>query len=302
MKLLVTFIITITMTTVAQAQTVTVFQSGFEPNEGYVPGNLNGQLGWFAYIGEDPNFGEIVTADALAGSQSVLLDCQDVLLGPFGNYAAIGRLVSIAAEVDGAPLRYIEITGRSAILDPTIVHTHISNVWLAQYHGDDIKLGSVAPGSHFGQHVFGWPIGGGAPNPHVAVTPSVAFNFRHVLDYQTGRASAWKDGTAVFVNFDQNGLQLKVPTNEFYFEGVAGGNLPFDTRVWFDDIHMSAIYGCAADTNLDLDVNVADLLAVINGWGQCPVLPAACPADITQDGFVNVADLLQVINEWGSCD
>ena len=301
MKLLATFTIIIAMTTVVRAQTVTVFQSGFEPNEGYAPGDLNGQLGWFAYIGEDPNFGEIVTAGALAGSQSVLLDCQDVLLGPFGNYAAVGRLVSIAPDIDGAPLRYIEVTGRSAILDPTIVHTHISNVWLAQYHGDDITLGAVAPGSHFGQHVFGFPIGGGAPNPHVAVTPGAPFNFRHVLDFQTGLASAWKDGTAVFLNFNQNGLELNLITNEFYFEGVAGGNLPFDTRVWYDDIHMRAIYGCGADTNLDLTVNVADLLGIINSWGACPALPAACPADITQDGMVNVADLLQAISAWGPC-
>ena len=301
MKLLATFTISIAMTTVVRAQTVTVFQSGFEPIEGYAPGNLNGQLGWFAYIGEDPNFGEIVTTGALAGAQSVLLDCQDVLLGPFGNYAAVGRLVSIAPDIAGAPLRYIEVTGRSAILDPTIVHTHISNVWLTQFHNDDIPLGGVAPGSHFGQHVFGWPIGGGAPNPHVVVTPSVAFNFRHVLDYQTGRASAWKDGTAVFVNFDQNGLQLKVPTNQFYFEGVAGGNLPFDTRVWYDDIHMKAVYGCEADTNLDLNVNVDDLLEVINGWGQCPLPPTTCPGDIVASGFVNVDDLLEVINGWGPC-
>jgi hypothetical protein len=288
------------MTIAAQAQTVTVFQTGFEAAEGYAPGNLNGQKDWFTYIGEDPNFGEVVTTGALAGAQSVLCDGQDVLLGPFGNYAATGRLVSIAPDIAGVPLRYIEVTARAAILDPTIVPTHISNVWLAQYHNDDITLGGVAPGSHFGQHVFGWPVGGGGPNPHVVVTPGAAFNFRHVLDYQTGLASAWKDGKAVFLNFDQEGLVLNLPPTEFYFEGVAGNNLPFDTRVWYDDIHMRAIYGCAGDLNTDLAVNIDDLLAVISAWGACKATP--CLADVTGDGLVNIDDLLAVIGGWGSCD
>jgi hypothetical protein len=302
MKLLATSAIIMANAAVAQAQTVTIFQTGFEPTEGYAPGNLNGQNGWFTYIGEDPNFGEVVTAGALAGTQSVLCDGQDVLLGPFGNYAATGRLVSIAPEVAGVPLRYIEVTARAAILDPTIVSTHISNVWIAQYHGDDITLGGVAPGSHFGQHVFGWPVGGGGPNPHVVVFPGVAFNVRHVLDYQTGLASAWKDGTAVFLNFDQEGLVLNVPTNQFYFEGVAGGSLPFDTRVWYDDVHMKAIYGCHADTNLDLVINADDLVNVILQWGSCPKAPNPCPGNVNGDTEVNADDLVAVILGWGSCD
>jgi hypothetical protein len=45
-------------------------------------------------------------------------------------------------------------------------------------------------------------------------------------------------------------------------------------------------------------VNVSDLLAVINGWGNCPLAPQACPPDITSYGIVNVSDLLSVINNW----
>jgi len=51
-------------------------------------------------------------------------------------------------------------------------------------------------------------------------------------------------------------------------------------------------------------LNVDDLLAVINGWGSCPVPPAGCPADIAPPGgndVVNVDDLLAVINGWGGC-
>src|SRR5688572_18349136 len=65
----------------ARAQTVTVLQTGFEPAQGYSAGNLNGQNGWSTYLGEDPAFGEVVNAGALAGSQSVLLDGTDVQSG-----------------------------------------------------------------------------------------------------------------------------------------------------------------------------------------------------------------------------
>jgi len=61
---------------------------------------------------------------------------------------------------------------------------------------------------------------------------------------------------------------------------------------------------CAADVNGNGAVNVDDLLAVINGWGSCPVPPAGCPADIAPPGgndVVNVDDLLAVINGWGGC-
>ena len=65
---------------------------------------------------------------------------------------------------------------------------------------------------------------------------------------------------------------------------------------------------CPADIsppNGDNAVDVDDLLAVINGWGSCPVPPTACPADIAPqggDGSINVDDLLGVINGWGTCD
>jgi hypothetical protein len=55
-----------------------------------------------------------------------------------------------------------------------------------------------------------------------------------------------------------------------------------------------------ADVNVDGEVNVADLLAVINGWGACPSDPEPCAADIDLNGMINVADLLAVINAWGS--
>ena len=53
---------------------------------------------------------------------------------------------------------------------------------------------------------------------------------------------------------------------------------------------------CAADVNGDNIVNVSDLLAVIDQWGQ-----VKSPADVTNDGLVNVSDLLLIIGNWGPC-
>lgn len=51
------------------------------------------------------------------------------------------------------------------------------------------------------------------------------------------------------------------------------------------------------DVTGDALVNVADLLAVLNAWGQCA---APCAPDVNGDGFVNVLDLLTVIQNWTS--
>ncbi len=57
---------------------------------------------------------------------------------------------------------------------------------------------------------------------------------------------------------------------------------------------------CPGDVDGNDVVNVDDLLAVVNSWGNCP----ACPADVAPfggNGVVNVDDLLAVINGWGAC-
>ncbi|MHC5114514.1 MAG: hypothetical protein ACYTGP_08825 [Planctomycetota bacterium] len=50
-----------------------------------------------------------------------------------------------------------------------------------------------------------------------------------------------------------------------------------------------------ADLDGDGDVDFADLLLVIAGWGPCP---DTCPADLNGDGAVGFADVLIVIANW----
>jgi probable HAF family extracellular repeat protein len=58
---------------------------------------------------------------------------------------------------------------------------------------------------------------------------------------------------------------------------------------------LTPVLAPPGDATLDCIVNVNDLLAVINAWGQ-----TGGPADLNQDGIVNHLDLLIVINNWSS--
>jgi hypothetical protein len=58
---------------------------------------------------------------------------------------------------------------------------------------------------------------------------------------------------------------------------------------------------CPADCDFNGYVNVDDLFAVIQSWGQCPVPPQPCMADVTRNGWVNIDDVFAVIQSWGPC-
>ena len=69
----------------------------------------------------------------------------------------------------------------------------------------------------------------------------------------------------------------------------------------FNDLNENGILDVCerpADLNLDGVVNVDDLLALLGGWGVCPIPPQACPADLDTDGAVSVFDLLQLLADW----
>ena len=47
-------------------------------------------------------------------------------------------------------------------------------------------------------------------------------------------------------------------------------------------------------------VTLADLMEVINNWGDCPPeFTAPCTTDFNNDHRTGVPDLLHVINHWG---
>ena len=54
-------------------------------------------------------------------------------------------------------------------------------------------------------------------------------------------------------------------------------------------------YVALGDANGDEQVDVNDLLAVIDSWGNCP---APCQNDLNSDGIVNIDDALRVLADW----
>ena len=55
---------------------------------------------------------------------------------------------------------------------------------------------------------------------------------------------------------------------------------------------------CPADFNNDNRVGVADLLSLLDVYGQCE----NCQEDLDGDGRVGITDLLKLIENWGNCD
>lgn len=280
-------LVTLALSQAASAQTVTVFQSGFEPGEGYAPGALNNQNGWFAYIGEDLNFGRVTGVNPLSGSQSILLDGGDVQLGTFGNYAAIGRFTHIAPALNGNPLRFIEITGLAAIADSTPQANHVSIGDVALYRGDDPEVTDARLANDNGQLLFGY----GLPNA-VPVQASVAFEFRHVLDYQTGLMTGWMNGQIAYQSLPP--FSTLVP-DSLYFELASHLDaLQFDTRIWFDNIRVTATYApeSVGDMNCDNIVDLADVPHFVQallgtGFTGCDLNRA----DMNVDGLIDGRDM-----------
>ena len=54
--------------------------------------------------------------------------------------------------------------------------------------------------------------------------------------------------------------------------------------------------GCVGDVTGDGHVNVSDILAAIDQWGQ-----TNSSADANGDGTVDVSDILLMIGNWGDC-
>lgn len=122
----------------------------------------------------------------------------------------------------------------------------------------------------------------------------------------TGAQLGWSGQGTFTHQFDTSALNgLLYPSGEFStiivsMSNLNPGNGPitgnFDRMVYRIDFGRCPL----GDVNHDLNVNVADLLAVISSWGACPTPPASCPADFNGSGAVDVSDLLTVIANWGT--
>lgn len=74
---------------------------------------------------------------------------------------------------------------------------------------------------------------------------------------------------------------------------------PDNSKQIFTFLLSGATKSCASDINMDSTVGIADLLLLIDAWGNCP--DGYCSEDINQDSTINISDLLKLIDNWGSC-
>ncbi len=137
-------------------------------------------------------------------------------------------------------------------------------------------------------------------------TTAGGFTANHIAKWDGANWSALESASINGVNGSAQALALTadgaslVAAGDFTALGGAGSGGAAVGRI--------AAWTCAprveGDVTGDGHVNVADLLAVITVWGQCPAPPLHCAGDIAPspdgDGQVNVADLLMVITFWGS--
>lgn len=54
----------------------------------------------------------------------------------------------------------------------------------------------------------------------------------------------------------------------------------------------------SADTDLDGDVDGADLAELLAAWGTCPLLTIGCTGDLDLDGQVGASDLAVFLGQW----
>lgn len=80
-------------------------------------------------------------------------------------------------------------------------------------------------------------------------------------------------------------------------DGEGHGLPPVEDEAVYDWLADHLVPAVPGDVNGDGVVDVADLLAMLAAWGDCPGGPD-CPADLDGDGTVDAADLLALLANW----
>ena len=118
-------------------------------------------------------------------------------------------------------------------------------------------------------------------------------------------------GTQTYVRYvSSSPSYLSTSEPQIHF-GLGAAVTVDELRVEWPRGYVSTLTGVAANTQLtviapalgDLDadgvVGIADFLALLAGWGPCPVPPAGCLGDLDTDGVVGIADFLTLLGNWG---
>jgi subtilisin-like proprotein convertase family protein len=96
--------------------------------------------------------------------------------------------------------------------------------------------------------------------------------------------------SSIFTTSVEEGYTYLIRVGGWGITSMGGGDLILDGP------EGNCSTPCEGDIDDDGVVAVADLLAVIDQWGQ-----AGGSADVNGDGYVDVSDLLAIVGNWGSC-
>jgi len=125
--------------------------------------------------------------------------------------------------------------------------------------------------------------------------------WRTVRVHDTSSTSAWRSEVITATDLAELSIQR---TSTMRIRFTVNDDSPQSTVEGGLDAVMISAVGCFEEPGCDEDVagddgviDVADLLAVLDDWGDCP----ACPTDIDGDGSVGLPDLLALLAAWGPC-
>ncbi len=95
-------------------------------------------------------------------------------------------------------------------------------------------------------------------------------------------------------------LRLDADENIYIGGGFSNANTGAVDMAVFKYAALAGVSSCPGDTNADLQVNIADFLAVLGAWGT-DGQGEGLDADLDDDGIVGIADFLMVLGDWGPC-
>jgi hypothetical protein len=150
----------------------------------------------------------------------------------------------------------------------------------------------------------------GAADPMVVSVSSNDLNgpWIEIGRHDLSGGNNWRQHSISKAELDAGGVSLTSTMRLRVF--VTDGSPQSIVEAGFDGLWFSTDCGgppteCAPDISPEggnNEVDVDDLLAVINAWGDCEAPPSNCAGDIVETGVVDVDDLLAVINAWGRCE
>ncbi len=241
----------------------------------------------------------LVTAPAAA--QSVNLDFGSDSGGPPASYAAAGLAGAwnVLDDALGMPQALVDLTGRP--IAATV--THDLSVTLAVNDpatgGDDerlfddglagvgdVQMTALFEGLTNGSYeviTYGWTPDTPADETLVIINDDIAEGLI--------AGGAWPGELTAGVTHVVHEADV---TDGTLAVGIVGGY--WGASGFLNGIQLRRI--TAADLDDDGMVGIADFLALLGVWGDCPV-DAGCPADLDANGAVDINDFLMLLGDWG---